>query len=204
MADTSAIGGHPIRVLRRQYYQGISNRKKDSTGLEALIEKTQRSNVRDENLHVNSSDNTPVTLSVSLARLSLDDLDSVLIMATDITTQTLAENALAQTVCKLEKAINGTVMAITKITEARDPYTAGHQARVAQIAEAVAHKLGMSEDECSSLKLAGLIHDSGIDSALREIEAGAGTRYDPDVAMAAISLFQDDGFVSVLVTPDSP
>jgi putative nucleotidyltransferase with HDIG domain len=43
----------------------------------------------------------------------------------------------------------------------RDPYTAGHQQRVAQLARAIARELGMPEAEIHSLYLASIVHDLG-------------------------------------------
>ena len=45
--------------------------------------------------------------------------------------------------------------------EARDPYTRGHSARVTALAEAVARKLGWSEERLASLRLGGPLHDIG-------------------------------------------
>jgi putative nucleotidyltransferase with HDIG domain len=45
--------------------------------------------------------------------------------------------------------------------EARDPYTRGHSARVTALAEAVARRLGWSEERLESLRLGGPLHDIG-------------------------------------------
>jgi len=62
---------------------------------------------------------------------------------------------------RLYEMINGTVGAIAKLVEARDPYTAGHQERVSKLAFAIAAEIGMSEDECEGIRVAGVIHDIG-------------------------------------------
>lgn len=54
-----------------------------------------------------------------------------------------------------------TVEAIASIVEMRDPYTSGHQRRVAKLAEAIAHKMGMADEECNAIQLAGIVHDLG-------------------------------------------
>lgn len=43
----------------------------------------------------------------------------------------------------------------------RDPYTAGHQKRVTQLATAIATEMGLSKDDINGLRLAGLVHDIG-------------------------------------------
>jgi HD-GYP domain-containing protein (c-di-GMP phosphodiesterase class II) len=45
--------------------------------------------------------------------------------------------------------------------EVRDPYTAGHQRRVSQIARRVAERLGLGADEIEGVTIAGQIHDVG-------------------------------------------
>ncbi len=57
--------------------------------------------------------------------------------------------------------VNGTVRAIAKLAEARDPYTSGHQERVAALAAAIAEQLGETEDACEGIRIAGLVHDIG-------------------------------------------
>ena len=62
---------------------------------------------------------------------------------------------------RLRDSLEDTVGAIASTIEIRDPYTAGHQRRVAKLAARIAHALGLSEDRTRGIYLAGLIHDSG-------------------------------------------
>ena len=61
----------------------------------------------------------------------------------------------------LSNALRATIEAMSRTMEWRDPYTAGHQKRVAMIAAAIANELGWSEEEKQSVYLAGLVHDIG-------------------------------------------
>ncbi len=54
-----------------------------------------------------------------------------------------------------------TIKAVMQMTEQRDPYTAGHQMRVADLAMAIAIKMGLTEEEIKGIYLGGLIHDIG-------------------------------------------
>ena len=47
---------------------------------------------------------------------------------------------------KVQKLLNGTINAIGKLCETRDPYTAGHESRVAALATTIARKMCLSED----------------------------------------------------------
>lgn len=59
------------------------------------------------------------------------------------------------------ESLEATIGAIASTLELRDPYTAGHQQRVAQLAVAIAHELKLGEDKIHGLYLAGAIHDVG-------------------------------------------
>ena len=62
---------------------------------------------------------------------------------------------------KLRQAMDGIVEAISVTVEMRDPYTAGHQKRVADLACAIARDMQLSEDEIYGLHMASVIHDLG-------------------------------------------
>ncbi len=62
---------------------------------------------------------------------------------------------------QLREMFQSTVNAMSHAAEIRDPYTAGHQQRVSQLACAIAMKLGMSDEQISTIKYAGLLHDIG-------------------------------------------
>jgi HD-GYP domain-containing protein (c-di-GMP phosphodiesterase class II) len=62
---------------------------------------------------------------------------------------------------KLRRAMDGIVQAISVVVELRDPYTAGHQQRVAQLSCAIARSMGIGEEEIYALRMASVIHDLG-------------------------------------------
>lgn len=74
----------------------------------------------------------------------------------------------------LERALNGTVTALSRMGELRDPYTAGHERRVADLAVHIGRELGMSEDRQTGLRVAGLLHDLGKFAVPAEILAWPG------------------------------
>lgn len=53
------------------------------------------------------------------------------------------------------------LQALATMLEKRDPYTAGHQKRVADLAEKIAIELGLSNDQAHGIRLASLVHDIG-------------------------------------------
>jgi len=72
-----------------------------------------------------------------------------------------AEAELKKSVLTLHRTLDGTIQAIALIVETKDPYTAGHQRRVALLVEAIGKKLGLSKERIETLRITGLIHDIG-------------------------------------------
>jgi response regulator RpfG family c-di-GMP phosphodiesterase len=68
---------------------------------------------------------------------------------------------LQSTTEKLRKALDGTVHALALTVEMRDPYTAGHQRRVADLVSAMGKRLGLSSDRTEGIRMAGIVHDLG-------------------------------------------
>jgi putative two-component system response regulator len=78
-------------------------------------------------------------------------------------------DSLQRSMKKLENAMNGIVRAIAHTVETRDPYTAGHQRRVADLAVALAGAVGFEEDMIEAVRMAAIIHDLGKISVPAEI-----------------------------------
>ncbi|TAL47621.1 MAG: response regulator [Methylovulum sp.] len=62
---------------------------------------------------------------------------------------------------KLKASLLDSISAIASIVEMRDPYTAGHQRRVAQIAVAIGRELQLPENQIEGIHLASVVHDVG-------------------------------------------
>jgi putative nucleotidyltransferase with HDIG domain/PAS domain S-box-containing protein len=87
----------------------------------------------------------------------------------DITEQNKREEQMEQSYMQLKKALNGTISAVAAMTELRDPYTAGHEKRVTQLACAIAAEMGLKEDEIEAIMIACSLHDIGKISIPSEI-----------------------------------
>ncbi|UCF85682.1 MAG: response regulator [Desulfobacteraceae bacterium] len=77
--------------------------------------------------------------------------------------------ALQDSMEKLGKALEGSILAIANTVETRDPYTAGHQQRVADLASAIAKEMGLPNDQIYGIRMGGVIHDLGKISIPAEI-----------------------------------
>lgn len=79
----------------------------------------------------------------------------------DVTDLIKSEAELKISFQKQKSMIVSTIEVISNIGESRDPYTAGHQKRVADLAVAIALDLGYSDERVESLRMGSLIHDIG-------------------------------------------
>ncbi len=62
---------------------------------------------------------------------------------------------------KLRKTLDDIVNAMVVTTEIRDPYTAGHQKRVSQLACAIGRLVELPENMIEAIRISSLLHDSG-------------------------------------------
>jgi PAS domain S-box-containing protein/putative nucleotidyltransferase with HDIG domain len=93
----------------------------------------------------------------------------------DITERKQAEEKLKQSYERLQKTVDGTIDTIALIAETRDPYTAGHQRRVAKLASAIAAEMGFSKEQIETIRVAGILHDIGKVNVPTEILSKTGT-----------------------------
>jgi len=90
-----------------------------------------------------------------------DHVDSLVGIFKDMTDLRRSEIELKKSLEKIEMAMSGTIGVISLISESRDPYTAGHQRGVADLAAAIAREMGLSGERVKIIHMAGLIHDLG-------------------------------------------
>jgi len=109
-----------------------------------------------------------VVVEVSTHPVKIENRTMVLGIARDITERLRSEEALRKTEEKLREtlgslrnALGGIIQVLSSTTEKRDPFTAGHQRRVADLARSIAQKMGLAPERVEGLRLAGIIHDIG-------------------------------------------
>jgi PAS domain S-box-containing protein len=79
----------------------------------------------------------------------------------DITERKQAEEELQRTLESLRKSFAATIQVMVAAVESRDPYTAGHQIRSADLARAIATEMGLPPEKIDGIRTAGAIHDIG-------------------------------------------
>ena len=79
----------------------------------------------------------------------------------DITESKRSEKQLQETLESLRKAVGATIQVMVSAVETRDPYTAGHQIRSADLARTIATEMGLPQEKIDAIRIAGSIHDIG-------------------------------------------
>jgi PAS domain S-box-containing protein len=114
-------------------------------------------------LEMKRKDGTTVWTEVkaSFIRDENQRLVGIMGVTRDITERRQAEEKLHQTLDRLTKAVGATIQVLVSAVESRDPYTAGHQLRVADLALTIATEMGLPQDKIEGIRMAGSIHDIG-------------------------------------------
>jgi response regulator RpfG family c-di-GMP phosphodiesterase len=113
-----------------------------------------------------------ITKPVRLNRLSISVANALRRRQLEIANRAYKEDLermIVERTSKLQQALDGIVRATALTVEMRDPYTAGHQKRVADLACAIASECDLSEDQIEGIRMAGIIHDLGKISVPAEI-----------------------------------
>ncbi|OIN98994.1 MAG: hypothetical protein AUJ49_11920 [Desulfovibrionaceae bacterium CG1_02_65_16] len=121
-----------------------------------------------EDMLLATLDGREVPVSVSVAPLyapgregARDGLLGRVLVLRDVAQRKRAEAGLRESMAELRTTFRQTVRALASVAEKRDPYTAGHQQRVAKLACAIGGKLSMSPGDMEGLTVAGILHDIG-------------------------------------------
>jgi len=96
------------------------------------------------------------------------------------------DRRLHATLENMRKSLDGTVEAIVRMLELRDPYTAGHERRVAQLACAIGKEMGLPERQVEGLRVTGYLHDIGKIAVPAEILSKPTALSDIEIAMVRI------------------
>ncbi len=143
------------------YKRAIKVLKEELATGKRLLNETSRSRTLELDLYHKDGHLVPVEVNYSVIRGLQAQPTEVLAVARDISNRKQTEEEIRYSTEKLIAAMEDTIRAMAMIVEMRDPYTAGHQRRVTQLACAIAKEMGIAEDRITGLRLAGLIHDIG-------------------------------------------
>ena len=107
-------------------------------------------------------DGTLIDVSILGIPIKIDeDLAGIYAIYRDITDKKMYERAMKENIATLSHVWRQTIELIASVSELRDPYTAGHQKRVAELAKFMAMKMRLSPESVDAVEMASLIHDVG-------------------------------------------
>jgi len=82
-------------------------------------------------------------------------------IARDITSRRESQEALRESFSRLKRTLEQSIRVLASTVELRDPYTAGHQRRVAELSCAIGERMGLDADQIDGLRMAAAVHDVG-------------------------------------------
>lgn len=106
-------------------------------------------------------DGSVTTALMSARVISVEGVDCILSVTRDISERKAALEALRTSNEQLSSIVRDVAEAMGRAVEKRDPYTSGHQVRVARVARLIGLEMGLPEHEADALEIAGLLHDVG-------------------------------------------
>jgi HD-GYP domain-containing protein (c-di-GMP phosphodiesterase class II) len=101
----------------------------------------------------------------------------------DVTERVVAQEALLEGKQRLRRTLGATVSALATTTELRDPYTAGHQHRVAELSAKISKNLDWDHERIEDVRIAALLHDIGKVVVPAEILTKPGRLTDSEFAL---------------------
>jgi len=93
----------------------------------------------------------------------------IVVIYDDLTKRKQVGHEVQVSMERLRRSLAGTIQAMAMTVEARDPFTAGHQRRVADLARSIAQEMQFDDEQVDAVRLAGLLHDLGKISVPAEI-----------------------------------
>ena len=158
------ILGYRPEDITGKYFIDMARKEDAVRSIRAFKQvRDQRQTIKEETGILLHRDGTERYFSVSCAPNFDSDGHFIGVVGTfkNLTDIRKSEMELKRSLEKLQLAMSSTIDAISLIVESRDPYTAGHQRRVAQLAAAIATELGFAGERIDLIRMGGLIHDIG-------------------------------------------
>ena len=162
-AIETILGYRPEEVIGK-YFVDIARKEDVSRCIKAFKQvRDRKRTLKEETAILLHKDGTERYFSISGAPNFDSEGNFIGLVGTfkNLTDIRKSEMELKRSFEKLQSAMSSTIDAISIIVESRDPYTAGHQRRVAQLAVAIAGELGLSEERIDLIRMGSLIHDIG-------------------------------------------
>lgn len=156
--SASEVLGQPLHELLvdkdqcELFRQGMPKFKQSGTG--PMIGNVAR-------LAARKKDGSTVVAEHSISAVNVQGRWHAIGLVRDITERYNMERMQAHHHQQLTQSLRNTVLALVRTLEKRDPYTAGHEQRVAELSCAIGREMGLNENQIEGIHFGALIHDIG-------------------------------------------
>jgi len=146
-----------VTDVSRQIYVYSEDREKMKEAI------ARENTLRDYEVEVHRKDGSVIWVSVNFHTVRNADGAILYYEGTmeDVTKRKHAEAALRTSFERLRKTVGAAIRTLAATVESRDPYTAGHQRHVAELARTIAQEMSLEADRIEGLRMAAVIHDIG-------------------------------------------
>ncbi|MGD1985900.1 MAG: HD domain-containing phosphohydrolase [Desulfobacterales bacterium] len=120
-------------------------------------------------LDITIGDGTTMVAEMRVMETEWQGQKAYLASLRDITDRKGIQRQLQLSLDHIKKVMDGTIRAMALAVEMRDPYTSGHQHRVAELAQAIAREINLPAGDVEGIYMAASIHDIGKISLPAEI-----------------------------------
>jgi PAS domain S-box-containing protein/putative nucleotidyltransferase with HDIG domain len=129
----------------------------------SLIQLREGGEKRNWEMRLQCGEGPPMAVRITVKALTdhHDKLVRMLWLLRDASEGKMEVETLRSLLSRFKDNFHGLVEAFANAVEMKDPQTAGHQRRVAQLAVAIAREMGFSLNQLEGIKIAGLLHDIG-------------------------------------------
>ncbi len=156
----------------------------DTTVSKAMfLELQTKGYVRYEHMPLRAKDGRQIEVEFVSNAYDCDGVRVIQCNVRDITERHVAAAAIQATLLQVRATLVSAVGLATVLAELRDPYTVGHERRVAHLARAIGGELGLGEERLAGLWVAGSLHDVGKMSVPMEILSKPGRINAAETAM---------------------
>ena len=161
-AALAEISGYPREIITTRPFTSFIHPHDRAMVLDRHLRRLKGETPEtDYQFRIVASNGTEKWLQINSRIISWDGGPASLSFITDVTENKRAEEELQRTLENLRKSFATTIQVMVAAVESRDPYTAGHQIRSANLARCIATEMGLPKEKIEGIRMAGSIHDIG-------------------------------------------
>ncbi|HPC28861.1 MAG TPA: HD domain-containing protein [bacterium] len=152
--------GKPFHQIIGRYCNEINNDETINNVIKKLFQQLQQTITKQTEIIKKGQIYYEITVSPIIIAKENTTPGGIIIIR-DVTLLKKIEEDLKESHTHLRRTLHETVSALATTVEKRDPFTAGHEKRVAILAQSIAFALGMQQEDTEGILLAGMLHDIG-------------------------------------------